>query len=178
MVESGCRDCEIRIEDIALKVDLILFELDKLDAILGMNFLTKYHAILDCSNKEVVLRELGKFEVKWRHTAYLAHVIDTQMVKSDLENVPIVREYLDVFPEELSRLAPKGEIEITIDVLPRTTPISQTPYRMAPSELKELKDQLEELLEKGYIQPSTLPWGIPILFVKKKDGSMRLCIDY
>ena len=69
-------------------------------------------------------------------------------------------------------------MEFTIDLAPRTIPISKAPYRMAPMELKELKIQLQELLDKGFIRPSVSPWGAPILFVKKKDGSMRLCIDY
>ena len=92
--------------------------------------------------------------------------------------MPIVCEYLDVFLEELSGLLPKREIKFTIEVVYRTTLIFQIPYRMTPSELKELKNQLEELIEKGYIRPSTSPWGALILFVKKNGGYMRLCINY
>ncbi|KAA0061410.1 Gag protease polyprotein-like protein [Cucumis melo var. makuwa] len=148
----------------AIKVDLILFELDELDVILGMDFLTKYHAILNCSNKEVVLRDPRKFEIKFvgdkmvklagitsvlmarklikkGHTPYLACVVDTQPLQTDPSKVPIVCEYLDVFPGELNGLPPKREIELMIEVAPRTTPISQTLYRMVPSELKELKIQ-------------------------------------
>jgi hypothetical protein len=95
-----------------------------------------------------------------------------------IEEIPIVREFVDVFPEELPRIPPDREIEFTIDLLPNTAPISKAPYRMASLELKELKDQLQELLDKGFIRPSVSPWGAPVLFVKKKDGSMRLCIDY
>ena len=89
--------------------------------------------------------------IKKRHIAYLAHVIDTQGVKTNLKSVPIVCEYLNVFLEEMKGFPPKREVEFTFEVVPGTTTDSQTPYRMAPSELKELKDQLEELLEKGYI---------------------------
>jgi hypothetical protein len=95
-----------------------------------------------------------------------------------VSNVPIVREFPDVFPDELSGVPPKREVEVTIDVLPGTSPIAQSPYRMAPAELAELKIQLQELLNKGFVHPSNSPWGAPVLFVKKKDGTFRLCIDY
>ena len=95
-----------------------------------------------------------------------------------LEDIPIIRDDLDVFPKDLPGLPPEREVEFTINVAPGTTPISKAPYRMTPLELKELKIQLQELLDKGFIRPSVSPWGAPVLFVKKKDGSMRLCIDY
>ena len=82
------------------------------------------------------------------------------------------------FPEDLPGLPPDREVEFSIDLVPGTAPISKAPYRMALAKLKELKGQLEELLDKGFIRPSASPWGAPVLFVKKKDGSMRLCIDY
>ena len=94
------------------------------------------------------------------------------------KNVPVVCDLPDVFPEEFPGLPPEREIEFCIDVVPGTDPISMPPYRMAPAELKELNEQLKELLEQGFIRPSTSPWGAPVLFVKKKDGSLRLCIDY
>ena len=95
-----------------------------------------------------------------------------------VDNVPIACEFPDVFPEELPGLPPDREIEFCIDVAPGTALISLPPYRMAPTELKELKEQLQDLLDKGFVRPSTSPWGAPVLFVKKKDGSLRLCIDY
>ena len=95
-----------------------------------------------------------------------------------LENIPIVRDYIDVFPKDLPGLPPEREVEFTIDLAPVTVPVSKAPYRMAPMELKELKIQLQELLDKGFIRPSVSPWGAPVLFVKKNDGSMRLYIDY
>ena len=94
------------------------------------------------------------------------------------EDIPRVREYLSVFPNDLPGLPPDREIEFCIELIPGTAPISRAPYRLAPAELKELKAQLEELIEKGLIRPSHSPWGAPVLFVKKKDGSLRLCIDY
>ncbi|KAL0533872.1 hypothetical protein IC582_028143 [Cucumis melo] len=108
----------------------------------------------------------------------LASVVDTREVDVSLSSEPVVRDYPDVFPEELPGLPPHREIEFAIELEPGTVPISRAPHRMAPAELKELKVQLQELLDKGFIRPSVSPWGAPVLFVKKKDGSMRLCIDY
>ncbi|WJZ84253.1 hypothetical protein VitviT2T_003866 [Vitis vinifera] len=108
---------------------------------------------------------------------FLAYVVNEEN-DLKLEDIPIVRDYLDVFLEDLPGLPPEREVEFTIDVAPGTTSISKAPYRMAPLELKELKIQLQELLDKGFIRPSVSPWGAPVLFVKKNDGSMRLCIDY
>ena len=95
-----------------------------------------------------------------------------------VKNVPVVCEFSDVFLEDLPGLPPEREIEFCIDVVPGTDPISMPPYRMAPAELKELNEQLKELFDQGFIRPSTSPWGAPMLFVKKKDSSHRLCIDY
>nr|GEX33053.1 putative reverse transcriptase domain-containing protein [Tanacetum cinerariifolium] len=95
-----------------------------------------------------------------------------------INDQPIVSEFPDVFPDELPGIPPVREVEFNIELIPGAEPISKAPYRMAPIELKELKDQLQELLERGFIRPSMSPWGAPVLFVKKKDGSMRLCIDY
>ena len=91
-----------------------------------------------------------------------------------LEDIPVVKEFQDVFPYDISGLPPDREIEFVIELIPGTEPISNPPYRMVPAELKELKAQLEELLSKGFIRPSTSPWGAPVLFAKKKDGILRL----
>jgi hypothetical protein len=93
-------------------------------------------------------------------------------------NIRVVRDFLDVFPEELPRMPPDRDVEFIIDLLPGTAPISKSPYRMSVEELKELKKQLTKLQEVGYIRPSSSPWGAPILFVQKKDGSQRMCVDY
>ena len=100
------------------------------------------------------------------------------METSTLEDVPVVCEYPDVFPEELLGMPPDRDIEFIIDLIPGTGPIAKRPYRIATDELKELKEQLQELQEKGYIRPSSSPWGSPVLFVRKKDGSLKMCIDY
>jgi hypothetical protein len=95
-----------------------------------------------------------------------------------LSDIPFVNEYTDVFPEDVMSIPPEREIEFSIDLVPGSQPISVAPYRMSPLELRELKSQLEELLQKHFIRPSVSPWGAPVLLVKKKDGTMRLCIDY
>ena len=110
--------------------------------------------------------------------AYLDYVIETEKARPNVSDIPTVSDFPDVFPEVLPGLPPQREIEFAIDVVPGATLASITPYRMAPVELKELKLQLQELLEKGFIRPSVSPWGAPMLFVKKKDGTLRLCIDY
>jgi hypothetical protein len=94
------------------------------------------------------------------------------------ESISVIEEFMDVFPEELPGMMPERGVEFYIDLIPGTAPIAKRPYRMAPTELAELKLQITELQQKGYIRPSSSPWGAPILFVTKKDGSMRMCIDY
>nr|GFB67363.1 putative reverse transcriptase domain-containing protein [Tanacetum cinerariifolium] len=83
-----------------------------------------------------------------------------------------------VFPEDLPGLPPIRPVEFQIDLVPGAAPVARAPYRLAPSEMKELAEQLKELSDKGFIRPSSSPWGAPVLFVKKKDGSFRMCIDY
>ncbi|KAA0045650.1 DNA/RNA polymerases superfamily protein [Cucumis melo var. makuwa] len=199
-VTEVLRNCEVLVEGISLLVDLLPLELQRLDVILGMDFLFAHYASMDCHRKEVVFRKPGFAEVVFRDmrkvvsrslilvlkvekllrkgcTAFLAHIVVVQREKLKPEDVPVVKEFLDVFPDDLSGLPPDREIEFTIELLPGTTPISQAPYRMAPSELKELKMQLQELVDKGYIRPSVSPWGAPVLFVKKKDAALFSKID-
>jgi len=109
---------------------------------------------------------------------FLCHVTRTEDVGPSLEDIPVVKEFPNVLIDEIPGMPPLREVEFCIDLTLGVTPISKTPYQMAPAELKKLKTQLEELLEKGYIQPSTSPLGALVLFVKKKDGTLRLCIDY
>lgn len=97
---------------------------------------------------------------------------------TNLEKIPVVCDFLDVFPNELPGLPPDRNIKFAIELIPSTAPVSKRPYRMPPNELAELKIQLQDLLEKGLIRPSSSPWGCPALFVKKKDQSLRMCVDY
>ncbi|XP_052478782.1 uncharacterized protein LOC128034089 [Gossypium raimondii] len=165
-----------------------------------MNWLTKHDAVVNCREKRIDLkgqtREVISVEsenpndtiriisvfsaqrlLRKGDEAFLAYILDTQNSESKLEQLSVVSEFTDVFPQELPGLPLDREVKFVIDVVSRTTLISVTPYRMAPVELKELKAQLQELLDKGFIRPSMSPWGEPVLFVKKKDGSLRLCID-
>ena len=100
------------------------------------------------------------------------------MKKPRIEDIPVISDYPEVFPEELPGLPPDRQVEFRIDIIPGAAPVARAPYRLAPTEMKELRTQLDDLLDKCFIRPSSSPWGAPILFVKKKDGSMRLCIDY
>ncbi|GJR74881.1 putative reverse transcriptase domain-containing protein [Tanacetum coccineum] len=109
---------------------------------------------------------------------FLAHVTEKKSKEKRLEDVPVIRDFPEVFPEELPGLPPPRQVEFRIDLVPGAAPVARAPYRLAPSEMRELSVQLQELLEKGFIRPSSSPWGAPVLFVKKKDGSFRMCIDY
>ena len=166
-----------------------------------MDWLASNYASMDCFRKEVILRRPGlpvvifygerrrapsglisAISARWLLQngckGYLAHVVDTRSSEARLEDVPVVRDFLDVFPDDLPGLPPEREIDFPIDLVPGTAPISLPPYRMAPAELKELKAQFQELVDGGFIRPRNSPWGAPVLFVKKKDGTWRLCIDY
>nr|GFB85141.1 putative reverse transcriptase domain-containing protein [Tanacetum cinerariifolium] len=113
---------------------------------------------------------------------FLAHVTtkeaEGKSEKKRLENVPIVRDFPKVFPEDLPGLPPTRQVVFQIDLIPGAAPVARAPYRLTPLEMKELSEQLKELSNKGFIRPSSSPWGAPVLFVKKKDGSFRMCIDY
>ncbi|XP_049348984.1 uncharacterized protein LOC125813542 [Solanum verrucosum] len=111
------------------------------------------------------------------YICYLVRVKNRDVESPTLQSIPLVIEFPDVFPEDLPSLPPEQEVEFSIDVIPNTQPISIPPYRMTPAELRELKEQLKDLLEKGFIRPSMSPWGVPVLFVRKKDCSLRICID-
>jgi hypothetical protein len=106
------------------------------------------------------------------------HAKVNQLDASQGSEVPVVKEFPDVFPEELPCMPPDWDIEFVIELKPSTAPIYKTPYRMATPELAELKEHIKELLEKGFIRPSSSPWGALVIFVLKKDGTQRLCVDY
>ena len=195
------RDSKVLIEGQEFPADLIALDIRDFDVVLDMDWLSRHRATLDCYKKEVKFHRPGKFEVKFRGIrrelsssmisamavqrmlrkgcqSYLAYVVETGKEGTLVDEILVVREFPDVFPDDITGLPPEREVEFTIDLIPETEPISITPYRMDPAELRELKDQLEELLSKGFIRLSISPWGAPVLFVKKKDGSLRLCIDY
>ena len=196
------RDCPIKIREYEFFRDLIELSFKKFVVILGMDWFSRHQVVVDCRMKRMTLRipndnevifigersnhlsnvisaAIARKMVRKGCEAYLAYVIDTVKARPSISDIPTVSDFSDVFPKELPGLPPHREIEFAIDVVPGATPTSITPYRMAPLELKELKLQLQELLEKKrFIRPSVSPWGAPVLFVKKKDGTLRLCIDY
>nr|GFC94706.1 putative reverse transcriptase domain-containing protein [Tanacetum cinerariifolium] len=108
----------------------------------------------------------------------LTQVTGTVSKEKRVEDVLVIRDFPEVFPKDLPGLPPLRQVEFRIDLIPGATPVALAPYRLAPSELKKLSEQLKELSEKGFIRPSSSPWGALVLFVKKKDGSFRMCIDY
>nr|GFC64611.1 putative reverse transcriptase domain-containing protein [Tanacetum cinerariifolium] len=104
--------------------------------------------------------------------------VEKEPIETRLEDAPVICKFLDVFPEDLRGLPPPRQVEFEIELVPGAAPVVRAPYRLAPSEMKELAKQLQELSDKGFIRPSSSPWGASMLFVKKKDGSFRMCIDY
>ncbi|GKA56167.1 putative reverse transcriptase domain-containing protein [Tanacetum coccineum] len=146
----------------------------------GMDWLVNHRATIVFHTKSVIFGNLDKPEFVHQDSqlGILVSFVDISLDGPSIETHPVVHEFSDVFPEELPGIPPEREVEFNIELIPGTQPISKAPYRMAPIELKELKEQLQELLDLGSIRPSVSPWGALVLFVKKKDGSMRLCIDY
>ena len=122
--------------------------------------------------QNIISATIARKMFRRRSRGYLAVVRKVEAETGVVKNVPVVCEFPDVFPEELPRLPPEREIEFCIDVVTGTNLISMPPYRMAPAELNDLNEQLKELFGQGFIRPSTSPWGAPVLFVKKKDGSL------
>jgi hypothetical protein len=151
-----------------------------LDVILGMNWMSQNGVLIDTSTRVVMLRDPTDqkgFLVQLPRQIDLSSEVHAVQAKA-LANIPVVSEFTDIFPDDLLGLPPDRDVEFKIELLPDMTPISRRPYRMPQNELAELKVQLNELLKKGLIHPSSSPWGCPAIFVKKKDQSLRMCVDY
>ncbi|GJU25700.1 putative reverse transcriptase domain-containing protein [Tanacetum coccineum] len=195
------RDLPLQFDDKIRSVNALPLDMCEFDIILGIDWLAAHRATIDCHSRRVIFGDIHAPEFIYHGSlpgksmkiisalkartllshgceGFLATIHDTTSDVSSIHDQPIVSEFQDVFPEELPGIPPIRDVEFNIELIPGAEPISKAPYRMAPIELKELKDQLQELLERGFIRPSVSPWGAPVLFVKKKDGSMRLCIDY
>jgi hypothetical protein len=159
--------------------DLIILSGHGIDVILGMNWMKVHKVILDISARLVHLDSpmYGKVTLHLPAVARLKAALHHTVGKS-LEEIPVVREFPDVFLDDLPGMPPERDIEFKIELQPGTAPVSKSLYRMTRDELAELKIQLKGLLDKAYIRPSSSPWGYPALFVKKKDDALRLCIDY
>ncbi|GJX90972.1 putative reverse transcriptase domain-containing protein [Tanacetum coccineum] len=151
------------------EIDLMPIKLGSFDVIVGMDWLSKYHARIICDEKIVHIPIDGE--------TLIIRVMKKKLDEKILEDIPVVREFSEVFSEDIPGLLPVRQVEFQIDLIPGATPVARAPYRLAPSEMQELSNQLQELADRGFIRPSTSPWGAPVLFVKKKDGSFRMCID-
>ena len=185
-----CLKCPLSIFDRDFVVDLVCLLLRGLDVILGMNWLEHNCVHINCYDKSVKfstpeaeedgllsarqLRKLMQEEVQM-FSLMATLSVETQAV---IEELQVVCEFPEVFPDEIPDVPPEREVEFAIDLVPGTRPVSMAPYKMFASELSKLKKQLEELLEKKFVRPSVSPWGALVLLVKKKYGSMRLCVDY
>jgi hypothetical protein len=158
----------------------IVLDERSIDPILGMSWLRKAKAVIHYARGTVELTSSKgqRFEVEITVTASTRPTVFLVDGKFVGNNIRVVRDFPDVFPEELLGMPPDREVEFVIDLLPGTSPISKRPYRMSVEELKELKKQLTKLQEVGYIHLSSSPWRAPVLFVQKKDGSQRMCVDY
>ncbi|GJX65086.1 hypothetical protein Tco_0299429 [Tanacetum coccineum] len=185
-------------------IDLMPVELGSFAVIVVMDWLAKYYALIVCDEKVVripygdevlIIRgddcddrsksKLNIISCTKTHKGCQVYLAQGTSKKAEdkseekrLEDVPTIQEILEVFPEDLPRLPPTRKVEFQIDLVPGDAPIARAPYRLAPAEMQELSTQLQELFEKGFIRPSSSPWGAPILFVKKKDGSFWMYIDY
>ncbi|GJY98015.1 putative reverse transcriptase domain-containing protein, partial [Tanacetum coccineum] len=182
------------------EIDLMPIELGTFDVIIGMDWLVKHDAVIvcgekvvriPCGNKMLIVEsdkgvsqlkvisciKARKYVERGCHL-FLAHMKKNKSKEKQLEDVPVIYDFPEVFPEELPGLPPPRQVEFRIDLVPGAAPVARAPYRLAPSKMRELSVQLQELLEKGSIHPSSSPWGAPVLFVKKKERSFRMCIDY
>ena len=190
-----CRGCELEISGILFTMDLRITDMSEFEIILGKDWLTAYKVVIDCERRRVTAYTQDSTRVVFQgdkhdffpHTVYesrcqgqlaswLASLTQEDEVRLDLDLPRVVCEYEDVFTDELSILPPQRVVDFGIELHPGTSPISMTPHGMVLVELQELRVQLQELLDKGFIRPSTSPWGAPVLFVKKKDKTLRLCL--
>ncbi|XP_073119181.1 uncharacterized protein [Henckelia pumila] len=196
------KNLELLLQGQIVSADLIVLPMPEFDLILGMDWMTKNAVVIDFQQRSVLVRPEGEepflFEATRgsRRTQIISFMQDKKLVhdgckaflaslsltelptRPDISDVDVVRDFEDLFLGNVAGIPPDREVEFSINLVPGTVPISKAPYRLAPTKMKELKEQIQELLNKGFIRPSISPWGAPVLFVKKKDGSLRLCIDY
>nr|GFB22210.1 putative reverse transcriptase domain-containing protein [Tanacetum cinerariifolium] len=202
------RGCTLNFLNHPFNIDLMPVELGSFDVIIGMDWLRRCHAVIVCDEKLVrvpygneTLIFFGNESNNGRESRltviscskaqeymakgcqiFLAQISakneEDNSEGKQLKDVPVVRDFPEVFPEDFLGLPLARPVDFQIDLIPGAAPVSRAPYRLAPSEMKELSEQLQELSNKGFIRPSSSPWGVLVLFVKKKDGSFRMCIDY
>ncbi|GJV56467.1 reverse transcriptase domain-containing protein [Tanacetum coccineum] len=194
------KSCTLTLLNQPFKIDLMPIKLDSFDVVIGMDWLSKYRAKILCDEKVVHIPIDGETLIirgdrsKTRLNlisciktekyisrgcqVFMIQVMEKKADEKRLEDIPVVKEFPDVFPEDLPGIPPVRQVEFQIDLIPGAAPIARTPYRLAPSEMQELSNQLQELTDRGFIRPSTSPWGAPVYLLKKKDGIFRMCIDY
>nr|GEX83763.1 hypothetical protein [Tanacetum cinerariifolium] len=194
------KGCTLNLVNRIFEIDLMPIELGTFDVIIGMDWLVKHDAVIIYGEKvvripyesEMLIVESNKGVSRLKVIScikarkyvercchlFLAHVMKSKSKEKLMEDMPVIHDFPEVFSKELPRIPPPRQVEFQIDLVPRGAPVARAPYRLASSEVKELSVQLQELLEKGFIHPSLSPWGAPVLFVKKKDGSFRMCKDY
>ncbi|GJT52003.1 putative reverse transcriptase domain-containing protein [Tanacetum coccineum] len=197
----------LNLQNYLFKIDLLPIELGSFDVIVGMDWMAEHRAEVVCYEKyirvpygndmlivqgersgvknesrlEVISSIRTQKYIDQGCQVFLIQIInkeETKIPERRIKDVPVVRDLPEVFPEELPGLPRRAKVEFHIELIPRAAPVAHAPYRLAPAEMKELAEQLKELSDKGFIRPSSSSWGAPILFVKKKDRSFRMCIDY
>ncbi|GJS87245.1 putative reverse transcriptase domain-containing protein [Tanacetum coccineum] len=194
------QDCTLILLNQPFEINLMPIKLCSFDVVIGMNWLSKYHARIICDEKVVYISIDGKTLIirgdrsKTRlsliscikteryisrgYQVFVAQVMEKNSDEKRLEDIQVVREFPEVFLEDLPSLPLVHKVEFQIDLMPGAAPVARAPYRLTPSEMQELSNQLQELADRGFIRPSTSPLRALVLFVKKKDGSFRMCIDY
>eukprot|EP00253_Pinus_taeda_P015342 PITA_15342 len=202
-VTAKINDCPFVIADQPVTADLNILPVGSYDILIGMDWLEKHWSLVDCKTKVIYYRDQqgNRKEMQGiKQPVQVRLITANQLIKCirkgcqvyaiqvgyanskdksiSLHSIPVIQEFTDVFPEEIPGLPLRRNIDFTIELTPGAAPVSRAPYRMSTPELTELKKQLQELLDKEYIRPSVSPWGAPVLFVKKKDGTLRMCIDY
>jgi hypothetical protein len=178
LVNDGCRQLILEIGRYKFPTHLVILESQGLDVILGIDWMTTYGGIIDCVNRAITFTTPEGKRIRYKSKLEFHDIRLNHLKGVSLEEVHLVKEYPDVFHDELPGMPPDRDVEFLIDLLPGTGPIAKRPYPMSTDELKELKKQLEEQLRKGFIRESSSMWGALVLFVEKKDKSQRLVMDY
>jgi hypothetical protein len=174
-----CPVVSITIKGVDFQENLIILDSKGIDIILGMDWLWKYDRVILCAKRAIRLTKEDGTIVDFNAVMQgdQASLLN-QVQGTSLDEIRVVQEYPDVFSKDLPGMPPDRDIEFLIELLLGTPPISKRPYRMPVNELVQPKKQISNLQVKGFIQPSSLPWGAHVVFVEKKDGTQRMCIDY
>ncbi|XP_035830755.1 uncharacterized protein LOC118480153 [Helianthus annuus] len=187
-----CRNFKLSIDDDEYSIDLIPMSMGEIQVVIGMDWVSRHHAKVVCIRKEIKLTSPSRkhvtiYEEKGGNPvvcsmleahklmqhgckAYMVYACESEKESPKIGDVPVVRDYEDVFPEDLPRIPPEREVEFEIELISGAKPVAKASYRLAPSELQNLMSQIQDLLDKGFIPPSVSPWGAPVLFMKKNDG--------